>query len=256
MKMASIVDDMCGRFALSRLPAEIIAEFEITAGLTGAILPADWNISPTKDIYIIRDFLDNEKQRKRELTNVSWGLIAGWSKNSAEALRSQSQAINARTETVQQKPTFRSAFRSRRCLIPADGYYEWATQIGPFPSQQPFYISSSTPVHPILAFAGIWDQWIDSNGEIHQSAALITRPAVDFLAEVHSRMPTFLPRSRWEDWLLPAPVDVDHLKALLEINEPVKDLKVFPVSKQVNSAKNNGSDLIREIELIEMDTLF
>ncbi len=254
---------MCGRYALSKLPDEIIEEFEITAGLTGAILPADWNIAPTKDIYIIRDKATNDKATSasaqgaaRELAVVSWGLIAPWSKNSVDAIKSQSQAINARTETVQEKPTFRNAFRSRRCLIPASGYYEWATALGKYATKQPFYISSSDAEHPTLAFAGIWDQWVDANGQIHESASLITRPAVGFLEEIHHRMPTFLPRVRWNDWLEPVTKSEVHLKELLEIPDPAYGLQAHPVSSRVNSARNSGADLIKPIELGEPETLF
>ncbi len=254
---------MCGRYALSKLPDEIIEEFEITAGLTGAILPADWNIAPTKDIYIIRDQPfsvggagNKTESGARELAVVSWGLIAPWSKNSVDAIKSQSQAINARTETVHEKPTFRNAFRSRRCLIPASGYYEWATALGKYATKQPFYISSSDPRHPTLAFAGIWDQWIDANGQIHESASLITRPAVGFLEEIHHRMPTFLPRSRWNDWLEPITKSETHLKELLDIPDPAYGLQAHPVSPRVNSARNSGVDLIAPIELGEPETLF
>jgi len=247
---------MCGRYALSRLPDEIIEEFEITAGLTGAILPADWNIAPTKDIYIIRDRRSASGGFEKELATVSWGLIAPWSRDSAAALKSQSQAINARTETVSEKPTFRSAFQSRRCLIPASGYYEWATELGIYPPKQPFYISSTNPDQPTLAFAGIWDQWVDQNGESHQSAALITRPAVDFLAAIHHRMPTFLPKQRWEQWLNPALKAVDQIKGMLEFDDPASGLQAIPVSAKVNSARNSGPELIAQIELGEPETLF
>ena len=163
--------------------------FEVSTDYAGPILPADWNITPTRDIYIVRE----NREAKRELTTVSWGLIAPWSENPQDALRSQSQAINARTETVHEKPTFRSAFVSRRCLIPASGYYEWATEMGPYAPKQPFYIHGDG----LIAFAGIWDRWRAPDGSYKESAALITRPAVEFLATVHHRMPTFLPRDRW-----------------------------------------------------------
>lgn len=264
---------MCGRYALSKLPDEIIEEFEITAGLTGAILPADWNIAPTKDIYVIRDKpvgnwahnvainpsdskSSDASQVARELAVVSWGLIAPWSKNAMDAIKSQSQAINARTETVHEKPTFRNAFRSRRCLIPASGYYEWATALGKYSTKQPFYISSTNLKKPTLAFAGIWDQWIDANGQIHESASLITRPAVGFLEEIHHRMPTFLPRDRWNDWLEPTVKAEQHLKALLNIPDPAHELQAHPVSSRVNSARNSGQNLIAPIELGEPETLF
>ena len=131
---------MCGRYAISKLPEELIEEFEVSAGNTGAILPASWNIAPTQPIYIIRN---NQKNLERELTDVSWGIIAPWSKTKSEAIKSQSMAINARIETVFEKPTFRRAFKSQRRLIPATGYYEWATELN-FPTKQPFYISNKT----------------------------------------------------------------------------------------------------------------
>ena len=241
---------MCGRFALSKLPAELMEEFEIHTGKTLPILPADWNITPTRDIYIVR----NESENKRDLAIASWGIIAPWSKDSDAAIKSQSQAINARSETVDQKPTFRSAFRSRRCLIPADGYYEWATEMGPYSPKQPFYISAEKSQS--LAFAGIWDRWIAPDGTVRDSAAIITRPAVEFLATVHSRMPTFLPRDRWDHWLDRSVQDVDEIRAMMELESPAIGLKAVPVASLVNSIRNNGPELIAPIELGEPQTLF
>ena len=249
---------MCGRFALSKLPAELIEEFEIHTGKTLPILPADWNITPTRDIYIVR----NESENKRDLAIASWGIIAPWSKDSDAAIKSQSQAINARSETVDQKPTFRSAFRSRRCLIPADGYYEWATEMGPYSPKQPFYISADISTDSVigksqsLAFAGIWDRWIAPDGTVRDSAAIITRPAVEFLATVHSRMPTFLPRDRWDQWLDRSVKDVDEIRAMMELESPAIGLKAVPVASLVNSIRNNGPELIAPIELGEPQTLF
>ena len=114
---------MCGRFALVKSAGELIEEFELSTPTTASESKPNWNIAPTREIFIIRN-------QERELATVSWGLIAPWSKNRSEAVRSQSQAINARTESVHEKPTFRSAFKSRRCLIQATGYYEWATELG------------------------------------------------------------------------------------------------------------------------------
>ena len=122
---------MCGRYALSKLPEELLAEFEIHSGSTQLpILSADWNIAPTREIYIVKSESGrSESENQRTLATASWGIIAPWSKDAPSALRSQSQAINARSESVDSKPTFKNAFRNRRCLIPADGYYEWATEM-------------------------------------------------------------------------------------------------------------------------------
>ncbi len=241
---------MCGRFALSKLPAELIEEFEIHTGKTMPILPADWNIAPTRDIFIIRNDSDNQ----RDLAIASWGIIAPWSHDRATAVKSQAQAINARSETVHEKPTFRSAFRNRRCLIPADGYYEWATEMGPYAPRQPFYISKGPK--RTLAMAGIWDRWIAPTGEIVETAAIITRPAVDFLATVHSRMPTFLPVDRWDRWLDRSLQEVVEIRGLMELSDPAAELEAIPVAPLVNSIRNNGPQLIEPIELGEPETLF
>lgn len=251
---------MCGRFALVKSAGELIEEFEITANLTPnsifnsipKSLPADWNIAPTREIYVVRDANIN---RERELATLSWGLIAPWSKDRTQATRSQSQAINARSESVHEKPTFRSAFKSRRCLILASGYYEWATELGRYESKQPFYVQSQV-ANKSLAFAGIFDRWIDPNGEIFESAAIITRPAVDFLATIHHRMPTFLPEDRWDAWLDHKLNSVEEIRALIEIDEPARGLQAHPVSTKVNSTRNSGPDLIVEIDVGEPNTLF
>jgi putative SOS response-associated peptidase YedK len=246
------------------MPGDLVEEFAITGGFHGVELPSDWNIAPTKEIYSIRASASG-----RELVNLSWGLIAPWSKDATEALRSQSMAINARTESVDEKPTFRSAFRSRRCLIPVTGYYEWATELGQYESKQPFYIRSqatwldkrSGQLRPkSLACAGIFDRWVDERGEIHESAAIITREAVGELATVHHRMPTFLPEDRWDAWLDPAIREVSQIREIMNLEgsgrRPDENLVITPVSKLVNSTRNNGPELIAAIELGESQTLF
>jgi putative SOS response-associated peptidase YedK len=242
---------MCGRYAISKLPEELIEEFEISAGNTGAILPASWNIAPTQPIYIIRN---NSENLKRELIDVSWGIIAPWSKTKAEAIRSQSIAINARIETVFEKPTFRRAFRSQRCLIPATGYYEWATELN-FPTKQPFYISNKSE-NLSLAMAGIYETWQDESGQTISTAAIITRAAEDFLAKIHNRMPTFLPKEKWHNWLDKDLNQVEHIRSLLDIDNSTAHLQAVPVSNRVNSPRNNDSDLIRPIEIPPDQTLF
>ena len=239
---------MCGRYALSAEQDDILEAFAISTGYAGPILPADWNITPTREIYIVRDNIKAE----RELTTVSWGLIAPWAHDAQEALRSQSQAINARIETVHEKPTFRNAFISRRCLIPATGYYEWATEMGPYSPKQPFFIHGAG----LIAFAGIWDRWRAPDGSYKESAAIITRPSVGFLATVHSRMPTFLPADRWSSWLDPRVNRADEIRGLMDVKAPAQGLQAYPVASLVNSTANNGPRLIAPIELGEPETLF
>ena len=244
---------MCGRYALAAEQDDILDAFAISTEYAGPILPADWNITPTREIYIIREkIVHGSNSHARELATVSWGLIAPWSNNLPDALRSQSLAINARTETVDVKPTFSSAFLRRRCLIPASGYYEWATELGPYSTKQPFYIYGKG----LIAFAGIWDRWRAPDGSYLESAAIITRPAVDFLATVHHRMPTFLPKDRWEAWLDPSLTKREELRGLMELSDPAAGLQAHPVSTRVNSTSNKGAELILPIELGDPETLF
>ena len=207
-------------------------------------LPADWNIKPTQEIYIIKN---------QRIEIASWGLIAPWSKTMPDAVKSQSQAINARSETVHEKPTFRNAFRRSRCLVPASGYYEWATELGQYKTKQPVYISRDD--NHLLAFAGIYDRWISPQGEIKDSVAIITRDAVNELAKVHNRMPLFLPRDRWKDWTNPNLQDLNVIRALMNVAKPDEHLRYWPVADLVNSIRNNGAELISPIQ-VEPETLF
>lgn len=237
---------MCGRFALSAMASEIAEELNIN-GEPNRTLPVDWNIKPTQDIYII-------KSQERNLDVVSWGLIAPWSKDGEAASRSQSQAINARSETVFEKPTFRNAFHHKRCLIPASGYYEWATELGALKSKQPVYISRKDS--HLLAFAGIFDTWRSPEGVERKSAAIMTCDAVGKLAKVHNRMPVFLPKELWDSWLNS---DLSETKALMEIVNSREDdsaLQFWPVRPLVNSIRNNGAELIEPLEVGDPETLF
>ena len=241
---------MCGRFAQSRLVADLVEEFGITGTSPESPLPANWNIAPTVDIYVVRQDRDN----LRSLASASWGIIAPWQKTFEAARTSQSHAINARSESVHEKPTFRDAFRKRRCLIPADGYYEWATALGDYPPKQPFFISSATK--RALPLAGIWSTWISDEGHEIESAAIITREAVAGLATIHSRMPVVMPPERWSSWLDPGATSVPELLELMELEDPAADLIFHPVSRKVNSAANSGPTLTEAIELGAPETLF
>ena len=230
---------MCGRFAQSKMDDALVEEFGITGSVPSSPLPASWNITPTKEIYIVRENLANHS---RDLTTASWGLIAPWQKDLVTARASQSRAINARSESVFEKPTFRDAIRKRRCLVPADGYYEWATALGPYPPKQPFFISRGDGRS--ISMAAIWSQWISPSGEKIESVAIITREAVGVLAPIHSRMPVFMPKDRWDRWLDPAPTEIGELGALMEYSGPDQGLTVHAVSTDVNSVSNDGIQLI------------
>jgi len=235
---------MCGRYALSAAISDIAEEFS-TNSAPELSLPVDWNIKPTNDVYIIKN---------QAIEIASWGMIAHWSKSDDEAAKSQSSAINARSESVHEKPTFKSAFRSNRCLLPATGYYEWASELGKYKTKQPIYISRDD--NKLLAFTGIFQSWTSPSGRVIQSVSIITRQAVGQLALVHSRMPVFLPRDRWADWMNPKINDVEKIRSLMDIPTPEANLRFHPVSSAVNSIAGSGPGLIEPIELGEPETLF
>lgn len=175
----------------------------------------------------------------------------------AAARASQSHAINARSESIHEKPTFRDAFRRTRCIIPVNGYYEWATALGKYPPKQPFYISPDPKISSrAFAVAGIWSRWINPNGEIIDSASIITREAVGDLATIHSRMPVMLPEDRWDSWLDSTLRDAEEALEMLRVDRPDHGLIAHPVSSRVNLVANNGEDLITPIDLGEPTTLF
>jgi putative SOS response-associated peptidase YedK len=222
---------------------DIVREFGVDSKQARE-LQANYNIKPTEDLYVIT---------KDQINVASWGMIAPWSKSNSEALKSQSKAINARSETVHEKPTFKKAFRRSRCLVPATGYYEWATELGDFKPRQPIYISRDDG--RMMAFAGIHDRWISPDGESRDSVSIITREAVGDLAKFHSRMPMFLPRERLRQWLDPDLQDVEKIRNLFEDFQPDANLQFWPVADLVNSIRNNGPELIAPVDVFP-ETLF
>jgi putative SOS response-associated peptidase YedK len=242
---------MCGRYALNISGEDLALEF--AAGVKdAAFTPSNWNISPTTVIPFIN--ADDEKGEIRNVNTASWGLIPSWAKDASRA----SNAINARVESISEKPTFKSAFKSRRCLIPVTGYYEWATELGKYKPKQPFYISHKNK-HS-LAVAGIYESWINPESKQSvQSAAIITREVVGILTPIHHRMPVILPKDLWSTWLSSKsllPNEIDDYLNMIDIKEADKDLIFWPVSDDVNNARNTGADLAKEIALGESGTLF
>lgn len=224
---------MCGRFATSKSLDQLEEEFSLV-GVPERALPANWNVAPTQEIYVMTD--------GPKLEIMRWGLIPSWAKPDFVS----AHTINARSESVHEKPSFRQAFKSRRCLIPADGYYEWATELGKIASKQPFFIHRNDS--KTLAMAGVYE-----NG----TAAIITKDATGSLAAIHNRMPLFLPMDEWELWLDPRENDVTELRGLLSqgLSPEAAGLVADPVSTRVNKIANNGPELIAPIDLGEQQTL-
>lgn len=202
-------------------------------------LPADWNISPTKSVYFVSESENHGNSRKLEIG--SWGLVPSWSKDTSRS----GNNINARIESINEKPSFKSAFKSRRCLVPANGYYEWSTKLGDFKQKQPFFISSQKDV--ILPMAGIYEKW--ANPQTKQqlvSISIITCESRGQIAEIHHRMPMIIPRAFWASWLSPKSLpekQVNECINRLESHLSDLSLQAWPVSTAVNNPRNFGQKL-------------
>jgi len=242
---------MCGRYALNISGEDLAIEF--AAGVKDAgFTPSNWNISPTTVIPFISS--DDEKGRQRSIQTARWGLIPTWAKDASR----QANAINARVESIAEKPTFKSAFKSRRCLIPVTGYYEWATELGKYKPKQPFYISHKDK--QTLAIAGLYETWINpaTNSPI-TTAAIITREAAGIVAPIHHRMPVILPKDLWGTWLSNkslTPDETEHYLNIINLDKPDEALTFWPVSDEVNNARNIGPQLAKAIPLPDSGTLF
>ena len=227
---------MCGRISMEAMLKDVAGEFK-DISLPERELKPNWNVKPTQDVYVITS---------DSIKIASWGMIAPWSKSTTEALKSQPNAINARSESVHEKPTFRNAFKKSRCLVPATGYYEWASELGKYKPRQPIYVSRDD--EKLLFFSAICETWISPNGEAKESISIITREAVGELATFHSRMPMFLPRDRWDMWLDLGNQDVTKVRALFDDFQPDANLRFWPVADLVNFIANDRPELIEPIE--------
>jgi putative SOS response-associated peptidase YedK len=242
---------MCGRYASSRRPEDLVEEFEIDKVEVAEPLPPDYNVAPTKQVYAVvqrpADPQDEHGASERQLRSVRWGLVPFWAKDPSVG----NKMINARMETVHEKPAYRRPFASRRCLLPADGYFEWyateqKTKAGK-PVKQPFFIHPADGA--VLAMAGLYEVWRDKTRDDDDpqrflwSCTVITTSAEDSVGHIHDRMPLMVERDRWASWLDPAVHDPDTLKQLLVPAAPGR-LEAYPVSTAVNSVRNNGPELL------------
>jgi putative SOS response-associated peptidase YedK len=219
---------MCGRFVQARDPSEYADAF--AARLVAAPLPPSYNVAPTDPVYAVASH-DGE----RLLGTFRWGLIPWWAKDRKIAARN----INARVETVADKATFRESFATRRCLIPADGFYEW--QVRP-KGKLPFYIYAADGGP--LALAGLWASWKDPASEERvRSCTILTGRPNDAVADIHDRMPVVLSPERWSDWLDPEIDDTEQLLGLLDVY-PSDAMARHPVSTLVNTVANNLPECI------------
>ncbi|MGP4114527.1 SOS response-associated peptidase [Streptomyces sp. 4N509B] len=286
---------MCGRYAASRSPEDLVGLFDVRHWDPEEPLAADWNVAPTKDVYAVLERPLKEAgagpEPVRQLRVLRWGLVPSWSKSPAMGAK----MINARAETVHEKPAYRRPFAARRCLLPADGYYEWVTgreerveeEKGKRkrPRKQPYFVTPADG--SVMAMAGLYEFWRDQTlPEDHPRAWWATCTVVTTeaeatplagvgadaaagageaggedhtgprsLAEIHPRMPLMLPPDRWDAWLDPHRTDPEEIRGLLD-PPPPGSVRAYPVTTEVSSVRNNGPELVRELPAPEEETLF
>lgn len=225
---------MCGRYTLTAPMEDLAASFGVTGELP-EIAPS-YNIAPTGEIAVVGEDSGGE----RRLRLLRWGLIPSWADDPSIGAR----MINARAETVAEKPAFRSAFRRRRCLILADGFYEWKRPAeGGKGPKQPYYVklADGSP----YAFAGLWESWQAGEGEKVRSCAIITTDANDLVSGIHHRMPVILAPEDYGRWLA-GPEDGDDLQALLR-PYPSEEMAAYPVGTYVNKPQNDDASCLEPV---------
>ncbi|MEO7793484.1 MAG: SOS response-associated peptidase [Thermoanaerobaculia bacterium] len=228
---------MCGRYVLTT-PGEVLAQIFETSSPPEEVLKAivpRYNISPTQQVPIVRSAA--APAATRELALVQWGLVPHWAKDRAIG----NNLINARAETAAEKPSFRDAMKRRRCLIPADGFYEWQ-KLGK--GKQPFLLrlrDGST-----FAFAGLWSQWkYPESGVPLETCAILTTTPNELTATVHDRMPVILPPATWKRWLDDAPPSTPFTDLFVPYSADL--MEGYPVSRVVNSPAHDGPDCVEKI---------
>jgi putative SOS response-associated peptidase YedK len=255
---------MCGRYASSRRPEDLIEEFEVVESRVPAALAPDYNVAPTKEVYAVVERSASKEAGgagepvERQLRVLRWGLVPSWAKDPSIGNR----MINARMETVAEKPSFRKAFATRRCLLPAEGYYEWypTSELGRSgkPVKQPFFVRPKD--HGVLAMAGLYEIWRDPEkgdddpDRFRWTCTVITTDAEDDLGHIHDRMPLMVERDRWSTWLDPTVSAKDDLLSLLVPAAPGA-LEAYPVSTAVGNVRNNGPELMEPIPLEDAPAL-
>ena len=227
---------MCGRYRLSRRKQIIAEHFESVSG------EQDWspryNVAPTQPVPIIRQ---HPREPRREFSLAAWGLIPWWAKDSSGAAR----MINARSETASTLPAFRDALKSRRCLVPADGFYEWK-RAGKVRDPYCFEVNDGE----LFAFAGLWDRWKDPSGKLLETCSILTTTPNAVTSTVHDRMPAILTLDAYALWLDPGFVDVTAISDMLK---PYKasSMRCYPVSPRVNHVANDDAECSLGVEPAE-----
>lgn len=240
---------MCGRYASTKDPATLAVEFDALDATESEAPGADYNVAPTKPVLAIVARHPRDEEGKpnpdavvRSVRVMRWGLVPTWSKDR----NGGAKMINARSETAATKPAYRDSMARRRCILPADGWFEWKREGG---AKEPFYVTN--PDDSSLAMAGLWTAWRDPNEPDSPwliTCAVLTTDAFGPLAEIHERMPLVLPRESFEEWLAPDKGSDDVAELLKPSQEIVSRFELRPVSTAVNSIRNNGPELLVRAE--------
>ena len=225
---------MCGRYRLSRRKQLVDEYFGTDSG------ESDWNprynIAPTQPVVTIRQ---NVREPVRRPSIMRWGLVPSWAKDPSIGYKT----INARAETVATTPSFREPFKSQRCLIPADGFYEWVRN---GKAKQPYCFEVNDG--QIFAFAGLWDRWTNPQGESIESCTILTTTPNSLLSDIHDRMPVILTPADYELWLDPAFTNIASVSEMLKPFEPSL-MRRYPVSTRVNHVVNDDAECAKPVEL-------
>jgi putative SOS response-associated peptidase YedK len=219
---------MCGRFALKAPPRSIQEHFHLPETPD---LSSRYNIAPSQSVAVVRHL---PGKSFLQLDMLRWGLVPHWAKD----MKIGYKMINARAETLAQKPSFRSAFKKRRCLIAADGFYEWKHS---GKGKQPIYVQLKK--RGVMSFAGLWETWNSPDGTRVESCTIITTTPNEFIKRIHDRMPVILPPEQYETWLQDSASEESLLHLLVPY--PSEEMEAYPVSMQVNSPQNDTPACIK-----------
>jgi putative SOS response-associated peptidase YedK len=223
---------MCGRYTLTQ-PQDIVDRFEIEAALRDLYDTPTYNAAPTQILPVVVASRD-----RNTLDLMKWGLIPSWAKDGVMKF----STINARAEGLEDKSTYRGPFRHKRCIVPADGFYEWKRQDS---QKQPYYFTLEG--NPLFGFAGLWDSWTDAAGSELHTFTIVTTSANEIMQPIHDRMPVILEPQYEAAWLDPSIDDVHLLHSFLR-PYTASNMQCMAVSKAVNTVKNNQADLIGPID--------
>jgi putative SOS response-associated peptidase YedK len=251
---------MCGRYAATASPDDLVEEFEVDSDQTLGELQPRYNLAPTDPAPVVVERAKKEQPEappERTLRLLTWGLVPSWAKDPSVG----SRMINARVESLLDKPAYRRAAVSRRCLVPADGWYEWqkspvATDAKGKPRRQPFFIRLQDGDR--LAFAGVYEFWRDDSRANDDplawltTYAIVTTEAEPGLDLIHDRMPFVLPRGRWDRWLDPTVTDPDEVRALLAPVAPGR-FETYPVTRRVGDVRNTDAGLLDPVPITELE---